>query len=174
MWAAVWTVGGAIGLSFAFAFVASWIGGDALDASYAVGMLIGMPALLLLLPVLILAVVVDHAGRRTYPGTPIVASWDVRLDGEIHVVSLPQASVASPDHVWVDGALIPVAWTPTGVWSARAALDGGTFSGTLSRANKAVDLASSVLGAFPKPRYTLQVEGAAVEAVPVTDGERRS
>ena len=99
MWAAIGTVFGAIGLSFALAFVASWIGGDAAGAAYVVGMLVGLPAFLLLLPVLILAVIVDYAGRRTYPGKPIIASWDVRLDGEVHVVSLPVGSASSADHV---------------------------------------------------------------------------
>ncbi len=182
MWVAIGTVAGAIGLSFALAFVASWIGGDALGAAYFVGMLIGLPAFLLLLPVLILAVVVDYAGRRTYPGMPIVASWDVHLDGEVHVVSLPASSGSSPDHVWVDGALVPLAWTPTGDWTGRAALDGGTFKGMLGVGYEARRLAaemvlSTVLGGHavvPVPRYTLKVKGAIVEAVPVADGERRS
>ena len=108
---AIGTVLGAIGLSFVLAFVASWIGGDAEGVAYVVGMLVGLPAFLLLLPVLILAAGLDYAGRRAYPGKPIVASWDVRLDGEAHVVSLPVGSASSPDHVWVDGARMPLEWT---------------------------------------------------------------
>jgi hypothetical protein len=182
MWVAIWTLGGAIGLSFALAFVASWIGGDdALGAAYVVGMLIGLPAVLLLLPVLILAVVVDYAGRRADPSIPITASWDVRLDGEVHVVSLPE-SFSSPDDVWVDGVLIPLLWTPTGEWTARAPLDGGTFKGTLSVGYSAREFAAetglaAVLGGgsiLPTLRYVLQVEGATVEAIPVSEGERRS
>ena len=144
IWVAIGTVLGAIGLSFAVAFVASWIGSDAEGAGYVVGMLVGMPAFLLLLPVLILAVVVDYAGRRAYPAKPIVASWDVRLDGEGHVVSLPASRISSPDHAWVDGARIPLAWTATGVSTARAALDGGTFSGTLSVGTDASEVAAVV------------------------------
>jgi hypothetical protein len=159
MWVTIGTVCGAIGLSFALPIVASWIGIDAEEAGYFLGMLVGLPAFLLLLPVLILAVVVDLAGRRAYPGMPIVASWDVRLAGEVHVVSLPEWDPSWPDYAWVDGALIPLVWTPTGEWTARAALDGGTFNGTLS------------VGWW---RCTLQIKRAAVEAVPVADGERRS
>jgi hypothetical protein len=158
------------------------IGVDAAEAGFFVGVLIAIPAFLLLLPVLILAVVVDLAGRRTYPGTPIVASWDVRLDGEDHVVSLPASRTSSPDHVWVDGVRIPLAWTPTGATTARGALDGGTFKGTLRlgydpREFAALLAVSAVLGASaggPGARCALQVEGATVEAIQVADGERRS
>jgi hypothetical protein len=185
MWVAMWILGGAIGLSIALPFLGGWIGGDAAEAGFYMGVLIGMPAFLLLLPVLILAVVVDRAGRRTYPGMSIVASWDVRLDGEDHVVSLPASRISSPDHpdhAWVDGARIPLAWTPTGATTARAVLDGGTFKGTLSvgydaRAFAALLAVSAVLGASsggPGARYTLRVEGATIEAIPVADGERRS
>jgi hypothetical protein len=158
MWVALGTVVGAIGLSFALAFVASWIGGDAAEVVSLVGMLVGMPAFLLLLPVLILAVVVDH------------------------VVSVPVSRISSPDHVWVDGTRIPLAWTPTGAASARAVLDGGSFKGKLGVGYDARELAailavSAVLGGGvaggPGARYTLQVEGATVEAIPVADGERQ-
>ena len=183
---AMGVVAGAIGLSLALAFVASWIGGDAEGVASVVGMLIGMPAFLLLVPVLIVVAVLEYAGNRAYRGKPIAASWDVRLDGEDHVVSLPASRISSPDHAWVDGARIPLAWTPTGVWSARAVLDRGTLSGTLSKAfnERGVGATlgffalSAVLGAptggGPGARYTLQVEGATVEAIPVADGERRS
>jgi len=183
MWVAIGTVVGAIGLSFALAFLASWTGGEAFGAAYVVGMLIGLPAFLLLLPVLILAVVVDCAGRRTYPAKPIVASWDVRLNCEGHVVSLPASRISSPDFVWVDGARIPLSWTSTGATTARATLDGGSFKGTLGVGYDARELAallamSAVVGGGavcgPGARYTLQVEGATVEAIPVSDGERRS
>jgi hypothetical protein len=179
MWVAIGTVCGAIGLSFALPIVASWIGVDAEEAGL-VGELIALPALLLLLPVLILAVVVDLAGRRAYPGMPIVASWDVHLAGEVHVVSLPEWDPSWPDYAWVDGALIPLVWTPTGESSARAALDGGTFKGTLSAecsaSERAIQGLFAVLGGTPSERwrYTLQIKRATVEAVPVADEERRS
>ena len=177
MWVAVGTVLGAIGLAFALPYVASWIFGDAEGWSY-VGILIGLPAFLLLVPVLILAAVVDYAGRRAYPGKPIVASWDVRVDGEDHVVSLPASSVSSPTtYAWVDGARIPLKWTPTSFTTTRAALDGGTFSGTLSMGYEAremallplVIVATAAVGSvgYPTSRYVLKVEGAIV-------GKRRS
>lgn len=177
---------GAIGLSFALAFVASWIGGDAEGVAYVFGMLVGMPAFLLLVPVLLVVAGLDYAGSRAYRGKPIVASWDVRLDGEDHVVSLPASRSSSPDHAWVDGARVSLAWTPTGVSSARAVLKDGTLSGTLSlgfderevAATLGLFAVTAVLGApaggGPGARYALQVEGATVEAVPVADGERRS
>jgi hypothetical protein len=186
MWVAIWILGGAIGLSLALPFLGGFLGGDAAEAGFYVGVLIGLPAFLLLLPVLVLAVVVDRAGRHAYPGKPIVATWDVRLSGEDHVVSLPATRISAPDHAWVDGTKIPLAWTPTGVSTARATLDGDTFSGTLSRGYDASEIAASgaflavsavlggVVGVVPGARYALQVEGAAVEAVPVTEGERRS
>ena len=178
---------GAIGLSFALAFVASWIGGDAEEAGVYLGMLIGMPAFLLLVPVLLVVAALEYAGNRAYRGKSIVASWDVRLDGEDHVVSLPASRSSSPDHAWVDGARIPLSWTPTDVWSARAVLDGGTLSGTLSMGFDKREVTaivgffafSAVLGVAgagggPGARFTLQVEGATVKAVPIADGERRS
>jgi hypothetical protein len=188
-WVATVAVGvvlGAIGLSFALAFVASLIGGDAAEAGSVVGMLVFLPALLLLVPVLIVVAGLEYAGNRAYRGKSIAASWDVRLDGEDHVVSLPASRISSPDHAWVDGARLPLAWTPTGAWSARAVLDGGTLSGTLSKgfdrreiaATLGISAFSAVLGAGtvwgPGARYTLQVEGATVEAIPVGGGERRS
>ncbi len=81
---------------------------------------------------------------------------------------------------------IPLAWTATGVSTARAALDGGTFSGTLSVGTDASEVAAVVglgilsaalgapIGGRPALRYALEVEGATVEAIPVADGERRS
>ena len=151
---------GAIGLSFALAFVASWIGGDAEGAAYVVGMLIGMPAFLLLVPVLLVVAGLDYASSRTYRGKSIAASWDVRLDGEDHVVSLPASRISAPDHVWVDGARIPLAWTPTGTWSARAALDGGTFSGTLSQRFDKRE-ASAILGLAALTLVLGRVQGVA-------------
>jgi hypothetical protein len=148
-------------------------------------MLVFMPGLLLLVPVLIVAAGVEYSVNRAYRGKPIVASWDVSLDGESHVVSLPASRISAPDHAWVDGARVPLAWTPTGGWTTRAALDGGTFSGTLSKgtdrretaASIGIFAASAVLGVptagGPRARYALQVEGATVEAILVADGERR-
>ena len=177
---------GAIGLTFALAFVASWIGGDAEGVAGIFAMLVGMPAFLLLVPVLLAVAGLDYAGNRAYRGESIAASWDVRLDGEDHVVSLPATRISSPDHAWVDGVRIPLAWTPTGVGNARAALDGGTFGGTLSTgfdrrevaATVGLGAASVLLGggtvAGPGALYTLEVAGATVEAIPVAEGERRS
>jgi hypothetical protein len=177
---------GALVLSIALAFVVSWIGGDAAEAGFYLVVLIGMPAFLLLVPVLLVVAGLDYAGSRSYRGKPIVASWDVRLDGEDHVVSLPASRISSPDHAWVDGARIPLAWTPTGVWSARAVLDDGTLSGTLSKgfdkrevaAHFGVTAFGVVLGAVTaggaRARYALEVEDATVEAIPLADGERRS
>jgi hypothetical protein len=170
---AMWTAPGAIGLSIAFRFLSAVIDGDSAETGYHVVMLIGIPAFPLLLPVLILAAVVDRAGRRTYPRRPIVASWDVHLDGAVHVVSVPDP-VSSPDHVCIDGARIPLVWMPTGEWSARAAPDGGTWWGTLSRGNNVVEFVSLVMGSYPMPFCSLRVKGATVEAIPVTDEERRS
>ena len=111
-------------------------------------MLVGLPAFLLVVPVLLAVAGLDYAGNRAYRGKSIAASWDVRLDGEDHVVSLPATRVSSPDHAWVDGARIPLVWTEDGVWSARAALDGGTFGGTLSRGFDRREVAATVgLGA---------------------------
>lgn len=116
----------------------------------------------------------------------IAASWDVHLDGEDHVVSLPATRISSPDHAWVDGVRVPLAWTPTGVSTARAALDGGTFGGTLSTgfdrreaaATVGLGAASVLLGGgvvvAPGALCTLEVAGATVEAIPVEEGERRS
>jgi hypothetical protein len=178
-------VAGAIGLSVALALAASWIGGDAAGIAYLVVWLVGVPAFLLLVPVLIVFASLEYAGNRAYRGKPIAASWDVLLDGEVHVVSLPESRSSSPDHAWVDGAKTRLSWTPTGAMSARAALDGGTLSGTLSKttdvhqdvANLALFAVSAVLGAATAveagARYTLEVEGATVEVIPVADGERR-
>ena len=177
---------GAIGLSLALAYVASWIGGDAEGVAYVFMMLVGLPAFLLVVPVLLVVAGLDYAGNRAYRRESIAASWDVRLDGEDHVVSLPATRVSSPDHAWVDGVRIPLAWTEDGVWSARAALDGGTFGGTLSKgfakrevaATVGLGAASVLLGggtvAGPGALYTLQVVGATVEAIPVAEGERRT
>jgi hypothetical protein len=183
---AVGAVVGAIGLSFALALVSSWIGGEALEAAYVVGMLIGMPAFLLLIPVLIVAAGVERSVNRAHRGTPIAASWDILLDGEVHVVSLPASRIAAPDHAWVDGVRIPLEWAPTGAWTAGAMLDGGTFSGTLRKgydpgevaATVGFSAASAALGAsvasVPAARYALRIEGATATAVPVVDGERRA
>ncbi len=180
MWGAIFAVFGAIGLSLALAFVGSWIGGDAAEAGFYAGLLIGMPALLLLLPVLIVAVVVDYAGRRAYPAEEIVASWDVRIDGGVHTVSLP-GSASKPDRVWVDGALLPVAWAPDGEWGAHGAFNARTFNGRLalgySRLEVIGDIGVAALGGgpvIPTSRFALAVDGATVEEVAVRDGERRS
>jgi hypothetical protein len=178
---------GAIGLTFALGYVASWIGGDAEGVAYFFGMLVGLPAFLLLVPVLLVVAGLDYASSRRYRGKSIAASWDVLLDDEDHVVSLPASRISAPDHAWVDGARISLAWTPTGTWSARAALDCGTFSGTLSQrfdkreASAILGLSALTLvlglgagGGGPGARYALEVEGATVEAIPVADGERRS
>ena len=177
---------GAIGLTFALGYVASWIGGDAEGVAYFFGMLVGLPAFLLLVPVLLAVAGLDYAGNRAYRGESIAASWDVRLDGEDHVVSLPATRISAPDHAWVDGVRIPLAWTPTGAGYARAMLDGGTLSGTLSTGFDRREVAATVgLGAAsvllgggavvgPGVRYTLEVAGATVEAIPVAEGERRS
>lgn len=178
---------GAIGLTYALAFVASWIGGDAEGVAEVFAMLVGLPAFLLLVPVLLVVAGLDYAGNRAYRGESIAASWDVRLDGEDHVVSLPATRVSSPDHAWVDGVRLPLVWTEDGVSTARAMLDGGTLSGTLSRGYDAREVAATV-GLFalllvvtgtmtaggPGACYTLEVAGATVEAVPVGDGERPS
>ena len=183
---AVGLVLGAIGLSIAVAFVASWIGGDAEGVAYVVGMLVGVPAFLLLVPVLIMAAGLDYAGRRAYRGKAIAASWDVRLDGETHVVSLPAPPGSAPDHAWIDGVRVPLEWTPTSAPPARAELDVGTFSGTLSVGTDASEVAAVVglgilsaalgapIGGRPALRYGLEIERAIVEAIPVADGERRS
>jgi hypothetical protein len=178
---------GAIGLSFALVLLGGLIGGDAAEEGFYVGVLIGMPAFLLLVPVLLVVAGLDYAGNRAYRGKSIAASWDVRLDDEVYVVSLPASWISSPDHAWVDGARIPLAWTPTGVWGARAVLDGGTLIGTLSKGSDRREVSAFLgLGAFftvlgspavglaPLASYALQVEGATVEAVPIGDGERRS
>ena len=182
MWVAIGTVAAVIGLSIALPFLGGAIGGEAAELGFFMGVLIGIPAFLLAIPVLLLAVVVDYAGRRTYPGIPIVASWDVCRDGKVHVVSLPQASSALPEAVWVDGTSIPLAWTPTGDWIGYAALDGGAFKGTLHLGFGARDvIANSVFAVLgggassaPTPRYTLEVNGATVEEVSVSDGQRRA
>ena len=142
--AAMVVVLGAIGLTFALGYVASWIGGDAEGVAYFFGMLVGMPAFLLLVPVLLVVAGLDYAGNRAYRGESIAASWDVRLDGEDHVVSLPATRISSPDHAWVDGVRIPIVWTPTGAGYARAMLDGGTLSGTLSTGIDRREVAATV------------------------------
>jgi hypothetical protein len=166
---------GALGLSITLLLVASWIGGDdAESAAYVVAMVVTGPAFLLMVPLLLVVAALEYAGNRAYRGSPIVASWDVHLDGQVHVVSVP-ASLSSPEQVWVDGARIPLAWTPTGEWSARAALVCGNLNGMISRGNNVVDFLTSAVGAsYPVPRSTLQVRGGTVEAMPVSGGERRS
>ena len=173
-----------IGLSIALVGLGGLIGGGAGEVALLVVALVTMPAFLLLIPVLIVVAGLEFAGSRAYRGKPIVASWDVVFDGEVHAVSLPASRISSPDHIWVDGARIPLAWINDGVWTARAALDCGTFSGTLRKGYDAGEVAatagfsilSAVLGAGvlggPGARYALQVEGATVEAIPVADGER--
>jgi hypothetical protein len=87
----------------------------------------------------------------------------------------------SPDHVCFDGARIPLAWTPTGATTARAALDACSLRGTLGVGYDTRELAvlavAAVLGGGaaggPGARYTLQVDRATVETIPVADGERR-
>lgn len=184
--AAMVVVVGAIGMTFALGYVASWIGGDAEGVAEIFAMLVGLPAFLLLVPVLLAVAGLDYAANRAYRGESIAASWDVHLDGEDHVVSLPATRISPPDHAWVDGVRVPLAWTPTGVSTAHAALDGGTFGGTLSTgfdrreaaATVGLGAASVLLGGgvvvAPGALCTLEVAGATVEAIPVEEGERRS
>jgi hypothetical protein len=177
---------GAIGLSIALAGLGGMIGGDAAEAALLVVVLVTVPAFLLLVPVLIVVAALEYAGNRAYRGKPIVAAWDVHFDGEIHAVSLPASPASAPDHAWVDGERVPLEWTPPGATTARAELGVGTFSGALRvwtdarevAADVVVGVLSAALGApvggGPALRYALEIDGAAVEAIPVADGERRS
>lgn len=186
IWAAILVVGVAIGLSFALPFLGGLVGGDAVEAGFYVGVAIGMPAFLLLLPVLALAVVLDVAVRRIYPAKPIVASWDVRLDGGVHVVSIPASGVSPPDHAWVDGARVPLAWTQTGAGSGRAVLDAGVLSGTLTVGFETRDVVASLgilavtgilgapVGSGPGASHALHVVDATVEAISVAHGLRQA
>jgi hypothetical protein len=181
---AVGAVLAAIGLAFALGFVAQYADSEDLGVA---AMLLALPAFLLLLPVLVVAVGVNLAGRMAYGGEPIDTSWDVRLDGALHVVSLPATRISVPDHAWVDGERITLDWSPTGAATTQASLDGAAVSGTLIRSTDVAqtgvlvgiaavlsvilrDLAIAGLG--PVLRYALDVEGATVEPVPVADGER--
>jgi hypothetical protein len=176
---------GAIALSFVLAFMAGVVGGDAEGLANLAGFLVFLPAFLLLVPVALVAVVVDYAGRRAYPARPIAASWNVLVDGEVHIVSLPSSRSGAPRQVWVDGVSTPLAWVPNGITGSRAKLDAGTFSGTLVAGTDPNEVAAEigigivsaivggVVGGRPSIRYVLQVDGADVDAVPVRDGERR-
>jgi hypothetical protein len=183
---ALGVVVGAIALVLALPVVIGWLGGDGDGVAYVAGMLIGVPAVLLLVPVAFVAAAVDLGGHRAYPAKPIAASWDVTADGDVHVVSLPASRISAPDHAWVDGARTALEWMPRGSTPALALLDGGTFTGILRVEVDASDAAvqigvgilSAILGAGvgggPALRYALTVEGGSVEAVPIRGGERLS
>jgi hypothetical protein len=78
----------------------------------------------------------------------------------------------------------PLTWVPTGFTGGRATLGAGPITGTLAAgydtkeaaAEIGIGIVSAILGGGaagqPTPRYTLRVEGADVDAVPVSDGER--